>query len=111
MKLTIFERLTLLNLLPPKGDLTTIRIVRETREELSFSEFEHKKLQFIQTEGSVTWNPEAAESLLKDVKLGRKAREIIVAQLDALNESDEVEERHLSLFEKFGLMESEPADE
>ena len=42
--LSVKGRLMLLGILPAEGDLTTIRIVRELREGLSFSETEHKQL-------------------------------------------------------------------
>lgn len=56
MKLNVLERLLLLGLLPESGSLTTIRIVREQRETLSFKEHEHEVLIF-QTlpNGNVRW--------------------------------------------------------
>lgn len=45
-KLNVLERLLLLGLLPETGSLTTIRIVRELRETLSFKEDEHEVLIF-----------------------------------------------------------------
>jgi len=44
MKLRTYERLLLLNVLPREGDLTMIRIVRQLREALSFTEEEHAAL-------------------------------------------------------------------
>ncbi len=56
MKLTVLERLLLLNLLPEAGNLTTIRIVRELRESLSFTEDEHEVLRFETLPGgNVRW--------------------------------------------------------
>ena len=42
MKLTIFERTRLLGILPPQGDILTLKILRKLRESLSFSEEELK---------------------------------------------------------------------
>jgi hypothetical protein len=42
MELTILERVKLLELLPPQGDLLTLKILRKLRESLSFSEAELK---------------------------------------------------------------------
>lgn len=46
MKLTVMERVTLLQELPPHGDITSLRIVRELRENLGFSEKERKEIGF-----------------------------------------------------------------
>ncbi len=40
MELTIQERMNLANILPPQGDILTLKIVRKLRETLSFSEEE-----------------------------------------------------------------------
>ncbi len=42
MKLTIAERIKLLEALPPQGDILTLKILRKLRETLSFSEQELK---------------------------------------------------------------------
>ena len=67
MDLTVRERLLLLQILPRQGDLTTIKIVRRLREELSFDEDEHRQLNFQQTDGQLTWN---RVSIVKDVVIG-----------------------------------------
>ncbi|KKL25025.1 hypothetical protein LCGC14_2409420, partial [marine sediment metagenome] len=46
MKLTIPERLVLVTILPAEGDYTTLKLVRKLRESLSFTEEEHKELNF-----------------------------------------------------------------
>ena len=52
--LSVKDRLMLLGILPAESNLTTIRIVRELREGLSFSEGEHKDLQMVQKDSQVT---------------------------------------------------------
>ena len=44
MKLSVFERLILLNVMPKEGDFTTLKIIRNLQEALSFSEEELKVL-------------------------------------------------------------------
>lgn len=46
-KLTIAERLQLLNVLPPQGDIITIKIIRKLRETLSPNEQEHEEYGFV----------------------------------------------------------------
>jgi len=101
-ELTILERLLLLNILPPAGDLVTIKIVRHLRESLSFTEQEIEERQIVQHEGgNVTW----IEGEPKAFELGAKAIETVVNVLKKLDKDGKVEEKHLSLFAKFGLLE------
>ena len=116
MQLTVFERLTLLNILPREGNFLTLKIIREMREGLSFSEEEHKVLQFkkagdkviledgtegVVPEGKVVWN--MAGDLVKDVGFGEKATDIVVERLKALDKEKKLTDAHFSLYEKFVL--------
>ncbi len=60
MNLSVLDRLLLLGLLPAEGDITTLRIIRTLREELSFTEQEHADLHLKQDEGRVTWEHSAS---------------------------------------------------
>ena len=100
MELTVVERLVLLGLLPSEGDLTTLRIVRELREALSFDEEEHERLQFKHEEGRVAWrNDDSA----KAINLGAKATRLIVERLEALDAVGKLTEQHLTLCDKFAI--------
>ncbi len=107
MKLTVLERLMLLQVLPQEGDLTTLRIVRALRQDLSFSEKEHKALKFVQTADRLTWDQKA--NVVKDVPMGLKATNLIVGALTTLSEQKKLTEQHLTLCEKFvGAEKAEP---
>jgi hypothetical protein len=99
MILSVFERLLLLNILPKEGDLTTLKIVRTLRDNLSFSEEEHAALQFKHEGGNVMWKDEAEAN--KDVVIGEKAMDIIVDALKALNRAKKLTDQHVDLYEKF----------
>lgn len=102
MKLNVFERLNLLSILPREGDFITLKILRELREDLSFSEEENAKLDFKQLDdGRVSWNNKVAKDLIKDVKIGRKAESIIREELEKLNSQKKLKDIHLELYEKF----------
>ena len=92
--LSVKNRLMLLGILPPEGDLTTIRIVRELREGLSFSEGEHKDIQMVQEGQQVTWNPKAPE---KALDIGPKAVEVIRKAIKKLDDEKRLTEDHLEL--------------
>ena len=88
MELKVFDRMILLNILPKEGDYTTLKIIRKLQEELSFSEEEHKGLQFRQENGRTFWKQEA--DLPKEVTIGEKATDIIVETLKKLKDRKSV---------------------
>ena len=99
MELGVFDRLILLNVLPKEGDFTTIKIVRKLREDLSFSEEEHKALEFKFDEGNVQWKQNADTP--KEIEIGEKAQDVIVETLKKLSNDKKLTEQHLSLYDKF----------
>lgn len=99
MDLSVPDRMSLLSILPPQGDITTLRIVRELREALSFDEQEHEALHLTIDGDKVTWD--GAVDLTKDVTIGEKANDIIVAALKAKDHEKVLTESHLPLWDKF----------
>jgi hypothetical protein len=107
MQLTISERLTLLTILPEQGDLSTLKIVREVREALSFTEAEHARYGIIIEEdtdtGMMTWQWDSAfNEETSEIAFGVRAKMLVLRQLEDLDKREVMEERHLSLCEKFG---------
>ncbi len=99
MLLSVYDRLILLNILPAEGDITTIRIIRDLRAELSFSEEEHQALQFKQNGPEVKWINEADKP--KEVNIGIKASQIIEESFLKLNAQKKLTEAHIPIYEKF----------
>ena len=100
MELTVFERIALLNVLGHfQGDFTTLKIVRELKEALSFTEEEHSALDLRIEDGQAYWITEADEA--KDIPIGDKATGIIREQLADLNERKMLTDDHYSLYVKF----------
>ena len=110
MKLNVQERLTLINLLPPqRGSLTSLRIMRAFREALSFSEEEHAQLQFrnagetmpdgtVVPDGEIRWNPVVIE---KEMEVSPVVSAAIVAAINQLSKSEQLDEALLPFFERF----------
>jgi len=96
---SVVERLLLLSLLPAEGDLTTLRIIRKLREDLSFSEEEHKALNFRAEGGQTLW--EAGGDISKEIAIGPKAHVLIVDTLTKMDKEKKLRVDHLSLCEKF----------
>lgn len=106
MKVTldVFERINLLSILPREGDFTTLKLIRKAREDLSFTEKEHKLLKFENfPDGKVTWNANNAKDCVKGFEIG----EVVTIQIkDALMKLDarkRLKDEHFTLYEKFCL--------
>jgi hypothetical protein len=125
MHLNVKERLVLLDALPKEGNLTTIKLVRQLRESLSFTEEEHTILQFKVQDGQARWLQEygegvpvpegmtkkEAQNLLEalnegvEIEIGIQALQVARESLDTLNEAGKLGEQHISLCEKFEITE------
>jgi len=93
------NRLSLLGLLTNKGDSTTLKIVREMREELSFTPEEHETLQFKPLpDGKVTWN-EIPEIEYNYEGIHEIIIEKVKTELRKMEEKGELLLDHLSLYE------------
>lgn len=101
IKLSVYERLVLLNILPKEGNFITLKITRQLREGLSFNEKEIKELKLAidPEKGNATWNPSKDPN--KEVEIGREAKKIIVESLEKLDKDAKLTQEHFSLFEKF----------
>jgi hypothetical protein len=101
VKLSVYERLVLLNILPKEGNFITLKILRQIREELSFNEKEIKDLKLTSdpVKGTATWIPEKDPN--KEIEIGRETKKIIVEVLEKLDKDSKLSQEHLSLYEKF----------
>jgi len=99
MKLNTLSRLILLNTLPKEGNIMTLKIVRELREELSFSEEEHKELNFREQDGKLSWDMITEDE--KKIEIGEKATDVIVETLKKLDRENKLHEDHLPIWEMF----------
>jgi hypothetical protein len=99
MILSVFDRLILLNIMPKEGDITMLKIISKLKDNLSFSEEEHKALQFKNEDGQIMWKEDA--DIKKDIEIGEKATDIIVEALKKLNKEKKLTEQHIPLYERF----------
>lgn len=107
VELTIGERLWLFNLLPREGDITTIRILRELREELETTDEEDKTYGVTQLPNGGTmiepkwWEPENAVETLKSFSLARKEWELVKSTLTKISVQGKLNIQCIELYEKF----------
>jgi len=131
MELTTIERMKLLEVLPPQGDILTLKVVRKLRETLSYSE-EELKLMGVRYEfacpkegcGNKGFWPTAPkcgecstlmvptgqlniqltpelQTKTKEIHMGPQAMTIASDALRRASEAKQLTEAHISLYEKF----------
>lgn len=98
-QLSVKQRIVLLSILPDSGDLTTIRIIRELREGLSFTEAEHAALEIKRDGEHINWNQGAVEP--KTIDIGPTALSTIHDTLKKLDKQQKLTEGHLPIIDLF----------
>lgn len=106
MNLTVFERLIAIALLPDKGNYVTLRLMRELREKLSFSEEEIAKYGFRDGDEEngedpmrTFWDETVDQNA--DIEFTSNEHKMISDALNQLDTKRSLTEDHFSLFEKF----------
>ena len=98
VKLNVLERLLLVNLLPAEGTFSNLKLLRVTREEISFTEKENKKLGFIQEGGNIQWSDTVEP---KEIEFGEVIAKLVVNALKKLDKEEKLRDEHISLYEAF----------
>jgi len=87
-------------LLPEKGSFVNLGLIRQARENVSFSEKEHKDYDIkVDANGMVTWSDPGNSD--KEIKFGEVVTEIIKKTLKAMDQKEELEERYFTVYKKF----------
>jgi len=98
-KLTVGERLIILQILPKEGNFTTLRLTRDLGNKVGISADEFEEFEIKQEENLIKWNDKG--SIEKSIDFKNKEIEIISAELKNLDKEKKLEFRHFSIFEKF----------
>jgi len=104
MKLTILDRILIMQILPAESDFVTLKLVKELKDNLSFNDKEIKKynIKTINNEqgrGQITWDSKALNKT-EDIKIVRAEREIIIEQLEKLDKEKKANIHHVELYDK-----------
>ena len=99
MKLTVLERLILLQNLPQEGSFVTLKILRSLKSNLALSEVEYKDFEVKQNGEQIVWNKKGEEEV--EIEIGEKATDMAIIALKELNDNKKLTEQHFSLYEKF----------
>jgi len=97
MKLSVIERITLMQILPKEGSYLTFTILLELKSALSFNEKEFKEFGMVQKDTQIHWK----KSVDKEIPIGEKAMDIIVSALQALDKAGKLTEQSFSLYDRF----------
>ena len=100
MKLTIRERLYLLQLLPPTGNYDKLCIVEGMYERVKLSTEEEKKYGIRQTQQGLAIDPKH-ENLTFDYEFSEKETAIIEEELRALEKMNNLNIGNMSLYKMF----------
>ena len=102
-KLSVVERIVLLNLLPKEGNFNTLKLIRVARESLSFNDIENQKLKFKQNGDQVVWDVQGAIDIDAhfETEIGETANQLIVDELTKLDKEGKLTDETFSLYEKF----------
>ena len=103
MKLTVHERLKLLELLPEKASYSGIMEIHRTSMLLSLTGNEAEQIEVKQEGGQIQWNQEKALTLIVDIPIGEWLTNVIRLALREKDRESDLEPAEISLFEKFIL--------
>lgn len=99
MKLNLLERFTILQVLPKEGNFATLNIVRKLQEALAPTEKEFNEFGIVQENNQTKWNEKGIE--VREIKIGEKAIDIVVEELEKLDADKKLTPQHMSVYEKF----------
>ena len=99
MKLNIQERLTMVNLVPEKGNFVTMSIVESLRELLYPSEAEVKKFEIKQTDMTLTWNTEGNKKI--EIKITPFQKEFLMNRLEELSQQNNLDIQQYLIYKRF----------
>lgn len=98
-ELNVNERLLLLNIMPQKGNIVNLRVIKDIVKDVGFSEEEIKEFEIKSTnDGKVMWNSQKAKT--KKINLGDTGRGLILNEFKKLNDKNEIPMEYLSFYEK-----------
>lgn len=101
MKLSVIERITLMQILPKEGNYITFKILIELKSALSFNEKEIKEFGMTEQDGLLHWK----KSVDKEIQIGEKATDIIVSALKDVEKKGLLNVQSFPLYERFILNE------
>jgi len=101
MELHITERLAVLSILPATGSFINLKLLREAREMLSFTDKEYKEFNLVEKDDTLSWALPEGVSGFADIELGAVVTGMIRIELERLNTEEMLDDRYFTIYEKF----------
>lgn len=99
VKLSYAERLDLLMILPVKGNFMTLRAVKDLKPKLELTQGEMNAVDMKQEGDVLSWDD--TKEAPKKIKFTQLERDVVEKVLKGLEESEELQMRHMDLYEAF----------
>jgi len=99
VKLTILDRLSIINILPKEGNFLTLSVSNDITKKVGIGQEESKEIGIKFEENRVSWNPETPE---KEVEFSESELSVIRKQLKTLDSQDKLTIELLETYKKLG---------
>jgi len=99
-KLGVKERLLIGGLLPDRGSIADLRILRELENEISFSQDEHQQLNIKNSGGLMTWN-DKGDTDKKAIQFCDRAVALISEKLKELDKQGQLHKDFIDIWTMF----------
>jgi hypothetical protein len=97
--LDALDRVKILQILPPEGNIVTLRVTRDLAKKVGFTAEEHKEFEIQEKDGMVKWNEKAM--ILKPFELADVEFGLIKTKLDDRDSKGTLTPDMVPLYEKF----------
>ena len=106
-KLNLNERMQIVALLPSESSFSTIKIVKELKENLLLQKEEHEEYEFKVENNRESINNEKVNTLYKEFNVHEIVFGLIKSKLKTLEKEKKINEKLISVYEKFVSSEKE----
>ena len=101
MKLNILQRILIFSILPKEGTLLTMKILKDLKDKIVFSEEEIKESELRIEDNQYFWNPTKIVDIEFDITEGES--KLVVDGLKELDRQGKITEQYLKLCELFNV--------
>jgi len=104
MKLSIKDRLIILNVLPNQETYANMLVIRDLTADVGFSKLDHEYFEIVEENGDVSWDPEKEQD--KEVPIGITAFELIKKAFKKIDADGGITNDFMDIYKRF--VEDEP---
>ena len=106
--LEVGERFVVMQLLPEKANFRNMKLIRELKEALVLTSEEEKAVKLIQhDDGRIEWKGDLAKETIAEIGFDPTMMALVIAALEKLEKAEEIEQKHVSVYEKFVVCEKD----